>query len=117
MARQIPLFGFALDALKLTLLALLNITIDLDALSAVLVKYLRENKLLPTNLHSTYSLRHSFQDRLTAVNTLDRIQADLMGHKFNRPVCGIGATLRASWSGWEKCNLNSCTVTCKVINH
>jgi len=48
---------------------------------------------IPTQQHTIYSLRHSFQDRLLPVNTPDRIQADLMGHKFNRPQYGEGATL------------------------
>jgi hypothetical protein len=54
-----------------------------DSLSGVLSKYLKENKLLPTDQHTIYSLRHNFQDRLLAVNAPDRLQANLMGHKFS----------------------------------
>ncbi|GAB5476328.1 MAG: hypothetical protein Mars2KO_44270 [Maribacter sp.] len=42
---------------------------------------------------SSYSFRHSFQDRLTAFDVKDRIQCQLMGHKFNRPVYGNGTNL------------------------
>jgi len=92
-ARQIPLVGFALDAFKACPNGFTEYYDRPDTLSAVLGKYLRENKLLPTDQHSVYSLRHSFQDRILSVNCPDRIQADLMGHKFNRPVYGTGATL------------------------
>jgi len=54
---------------------------------------LRENKLLPSETHTTYSLRHSFQDSLLAANAPDRLQADLMGHKFQRPAYREGTTL------------------------
>lgn len=36
-------------------------------------------------MHSAYSLCHSFQDRVLAVEVPDRVQVELMGHKFNRP--------------------------------
>lgn len=49
-------------------------------------KFLRENDLLPSKDHTMYSLRHSFQDRILCVNAPDRIQAELIGHKFDRPI-------------------------------
>lgn len=106
-ARQIPLVGFALDAFKACPNGFTHYYDRPDALSAVLVKYLRENKLLPTDQHSVYWLRHSFQDRLTAVNTPDRIQADLMGHKFNRPMYVLGATIAHKLEWMEKNQLKS----------
>jgi len=42
---------------------------------------------------SFYSLRHWFQDQLTQLGVVDRIQCQLMGHKFNRPTYGDGAPL------------------------
>lgn len=72
-----------------------------DVLSTYLNKYLRANDLLPSEKHSVYSLRHSFQDRLLAVNAPDRVQAELMGHKFGRPRYGDGATLKMK-SDWLK---------------
>lgn len=64
-----------------------------DSLSANLMKHLKSKKLLPTEDHTVYSLRHSFQDNLTAIGVPDRVQAQLMGHKFDRPEYGKGADL------------------------
>ena len=64
-----------------------------DSLSGTLSKYLHENNLMPSDQHTVYSLRHSFQDRLLAANAPDRVQADLMGYKFQRPAYVEGATL------------------------
>ncbi len=63
-------------------------------LSSLANKVMRNRGLLPTDNHSLYSIRHSFQDRLTAAEMGDRMQADLMGHKFNRPDYGEGTTLK-----------------------
>jgi len=91
--RVIPLVGYALDAFKACPNGFTNYHDRPDSLSTIISKYLRDKDLLPSPQHTIYSLRHSFQDRLLAVNTPDRIQADLMGHKFNRPQYGDGATL------------------------
>ncbi|MGB3463782.1 MAG: hypothetical protein WBA74_00855 [Cyclobacteriaceae bacterium] len=64
-----------------------------DSFSAMINKYLNENNLIPSKQHTVYSLRHSFQNRLLAVDAPDRVQAELMGHKFNRPIYGDGASL------------------------
>ena len=40
-----------------------------------------------------YSLRHWFQDQLTKRDVVDRAQAQLMGHKFQRPKYGYGKDL------------------------
>ena len=65
-----------------------------DNFSASMNKHLRSKGLLPMVGQSVYSLRHSFQDRLTQHNVLDRIQAQLMGHRFGRPAYGEGANLK-----------------------
>jgi integrase len=91
--RKIPLVGYALEAFKACPNGFTDYRDKPDTLSATLSKYLKENKLLPSPDHTVYSLRHSFQDRLLAVNAPDRLQADLMGHKFNRPAYGDGASL------------------------
>lgn len=103
--RKIPLVGYALEAFK----ALPNGFTDYfgrpDSLSTALGKYLSENKLFPTNKHSVYSLRHSFQDRLLEVNAPDRVQADLMGHKFPREAYGKGSTLEKKFEWVKKIQL------------
>ena len=91
--RIIPLVGYALDAFKAYPNGFTSYYGKPDNLTNTVAKYLRENKLLPSEKHSVYSLRHSFQDRLLALNVPDRLQADLMGHKFSRPYYGDGASL------------------------
>jgi integrase len=103
--RIIPLVGYALDALKELPNGLTDYKDSADRLSAVLGKFLRENNLLPSEYHTVYSLRHSFQDRLLAVNAPDRVQADLMGHKFNRQSYGKGASLEQKFEWMKKVQL------------
>jgi integrase len=62
-------------------------------LSATLNKYLWENDLRPTQDHTVYSLRHSFKDRLIAVEAPDSLIDSLMGHKTYKPRYGRGPSL------------------------
>lgn len=91
--REIPLVGYALEAFKNLPNGFTRYRDKTDSLTGLLNKFLREHDLLPTENHSLYSFRHSFQDRLLAANAPDRVQAELMGHKFNRPKYGSGPTL------------------------
>ena len=68
-----------------------------DGFSSLVNKYFRKHHLLPSKKHSVYSLRHSFQDRLTHADVKDRMQAELMGHRFNRPLYGDGPTLQQKY--------------------
>ncbi len=86
--RTIPLVGYALDAFKAYPRGFIRYAQKPDSLSATLNKYLRENEMLPTDRHSVNSLRHSFQNRLVTAKTQERIQAELMGHKFHREKYG-----------------------------
>lgn len=103
--RIIPLVGFALDAFKACPNGFSDYHDRPDSLSGLISKYLREHELMPSPQHTVYSLRHSFQDRLLAANTPDRIQADLMGHKFGRPRYGEGATLQHKLEWMKKVQL------------
>lgn len=103
--RIIPLVGHALEAFKKFPQGFTEYYDAPDRLSAVLGKFLREKNLLPSNQHTVYSLRHSFQDRLLAANTPDRVQSDLMGHKFNRQAYGNGASLEQKLEYLEKIKL------------
>jgi len=105
--RSIPLVGYALEAFKACPDGFTHYRDRPDALSGVLSSYLRENNLLPTPHHTVYSLRHSFQDRLLSVNAPDRVQADLMGHKFNRPSYGDGASLKQKLEWLAKIQLKT----------
>src|SRR5690606_32916525 len=98
-ARDLPLVGLAIDALRQLPNGFPTYRDKPDLLSNVVNKFLRENSLLPSKQYSVYSLRHSFQDRLTSVNAPERIQCELMGHKFSRPKYGSGGSLsfKSEW--------------------
>lgn len=91
--RDLPLVGASLFAFKE-----LNGTFNryfgkASLISTTINKYCRENDIFPSKNHSLYSLRHSFEDRLTAIEPPDKVQAALMGHKYSRPRYGLGPTL------------------------
>lgn len=91
--RTIPLTGYALDAFQNCQNGFPKYRNKPDNLTNAISKFLRDHKLTPSKQHTVYSLRHSFQDRILSVNAPDRVQAELMGHKFNRPKYGNGASL------------------------
>jgi hypothetical protein len=92
--RIVPLCGSALDGARLLVGLKKRRYMDkTSSLSAVVNKYLSDHNLRETPNHSFYSLRHTFQDGLTALDVPDRMQTELMGHKFDRPVYGTGPTL------------------------
>jgi len=105
--RQIPLVGFALEAFKKFPDGFSDYHDRPDSLSGLLSKYLSDHNLLPSDQHTVYSLRHSFQDRLTAVDAPDRVQAELMGHKFNREKYGKGPTLEKKMEWMKEIQLKS----------
>ncbi|HVX00844.1 MAG TPA: DUF6538 domain-containing protein [Candidatus Babeliaceae bacterium] len=105
--RKIPLVGYALDAFKAYPEGFTAYKDDLGNLTTLISHYLNHHDLLPSKNHSLYSLRHSFQDRLLAENAPDRVQADLMGHKFSREAYGDGATLEQKLDYMQKIQLKS----------
>lgn len=100
--RVIPLVGVALLAMRAFPQGFPRYQGKTNSLSAVLNSFLRENDLLPSKRHSFYSIRHDFQDRMTEAEALDRLQADLMGHKFHRERYGLGASLEQKQRLLEK---------------
>lgn len=92
-ARDIPLVGVALEAAKAFPNGFPRYLDKADSLSALVNKYLDARGLLPTDDHSFYSLRHTFEDRLTAVDAPEKVIAMLMGHKTLRPKYGDGPDL------------------------
>jgi hypothetical protein len=64
-----------------------------DSLSALVNDYFDLHGMLPSPDHSLYSLRHCFEDRLTAVEAPEKVIAALMGHKWIRPKYGAGPSL------------------------
>jgi integrase len=91
--REIPLVGAALAAMKKRPHGFPRYRDKSSNLSATLNKYLWENDLRPTKDHTVYSLRHSFKDRLVAVEAPDSLIDSLMGHKTYKPKYGKGPSL------------------------
>lgn len=92
--RRIPLVGVALWAMKQAPDGFPRYADNADSASAAINKYLRSKELCPTDRHTVYSLRHSFQDRIENAKASDRMQADLMGHEFGRPTYGDGSEMK-----------------------
>lgn len=97
--RVIPLVGASLAAFRRLPEGFIQYRGKSDNLSNALNKFMREHDVFPSQEHSLYSLRHSFQDRLILAEAPERIQADLMGHAISRPRYGDGAGLaqKAEW--------------------
>ena len=97
--RDIPLVGIALDAVRRHPEGFERYVNKTASLSQTIIKFLSTKNLRPTEDHCLYSFRHSFQDRLTAVEAPDRMQADLMGHRYVRERYGSGPSLeqKAKW--------------------
>lgn len=90
--RVIPLVGISLEAFRAYPDGFPRYT-DNPGLSDTVNKYLRTNKLLETDGHSFYSLRHSFEDRMLRAGIDERVRRDLMGHTLNRERYGDGGGL------------------------
>lgn len=91
--REVPLVGVALAAMQAQPDGFPRYRDRGAALSAAVNKYMAENGLRPSPDHSLYSLRHTFEDRLTGVEAPEKLIAALMGHKFSRPKYGLGPSL------------------------
>jgi integrase len=91
--RTIPLVGVALAAMKKQPQGFPRYRHNAGTHSALVNRMLTEKKLRPTPKHTLYSLRHCFEDRLTAVEAPEKVMAILMGHKYTRPKYGAGPSL------------------------
>jgi hypothetical protein len=110
--RKLPLVGYALEIARET--GFKNLELyrhSPDKASSTINKYLRKNGLFPTDKHSLYSFRHSFKDRLDAVEAPEKIIKDLMGHTPGRVNYGEGTSLdhRSTWM--EKISLKEMAKT------
>jgi integrase len=88
--RVIPLVGMALDAMTHNTGGFPRYFDRGSTLSAALMKHFKKEKLLPTPKHSIYSFRHSFKDRLKAVEAPEELIDELMGHSTGKPKYGDG---------------------------
>lgn len=91
--RDIPLVGVALEAMRLHPNGFPRYRDKAASLSALVNQALRVRNLRPMAGQSFYSLRHSFEDRLTAVEAPEKLIANLMGHALARPKYGFGPSL------------------------
>lgn len=92
-AREIPLVGCALPAMKIMRNGFKHYYDNPSGLSATVNKYFAENGMKPTPDHTLYSLRHSFKDRLISIEAQDSLIDGLMGHDSKKPRYGRGASL------------------------
>ncbi|MDO5641968.1 MAG: tyrosine-type recombinase/integrase [Paracoccus sp. (in: a-proteobacteria)] len=94
-ARVIPLLGVSLEAARRIVArgGISRYVGKTDSFSAAANKYMAENGLKEVAKNTVYSLRHSFEDRMTEADIDDRIRAELMGHKYERPDYGRGGSL------------------------
>ena len=103
--RRLPLLGVSLKAARQLVAnggwSPNRLGKNMVATSAI-NKWLRENKVFPEAGQSLYSLRHHFQDQLTKLAVVDRVQCQLMGHKFERPKYGEGLELQELQAVVEK---------------
>jgi len=90
--RLIPLIGVSLEAFRQCPEGFPRYRSG-SGVSNVANKFMRANGLLPTDRHSLYSLRHSFQDRMIAAGIDDRIRRDIFGHALTEERYGSGASL------------------------
>lgn len=92
--RVIPLVGVSLEAMREFPEGFPRYRLSSATLSATVNKFLRENKLTPSDDHVMYSIRHTMEDRMIAGRFDDRIRRDIFGHKLNREEYGQGASLK-----------------------
>jgi integrase len=90
--RDIPLVGVSLMAAQRFPKGFPRYRDKSAGLSDIVNKVLKNAGLRP-NGQSLYSLRHTFEDRLTAVEAPEKLMAALMGHKYSRPKYGAGPSL------------------------
>jgi integrase len=88
--RDIPLIGLALDAMRRHPDGFPRYFDKGSSLSATLMKYFGNHGLLPTDKHKIYSFRHSFKDRLKAVEAPEELIDEMMGHRTDKPKYGDG---------------------------
>ncbi len=91
--REIPLVGVSLMAAQASPAGFPRYRDKAASLSANVNKLLHGRGLLPVEGQTLYSFRHTFEDRLTAVEVPDKVAAALMGHKYHRPRYGVGPSL------------------------
>lgn len=93
--RDVPLIGVSLEAARRIVArgGILRYKDKASSWSALVNKYMTNNNLRETPRHTAYSLRYYVEDALLAAGVDDRVRADILGHKYNRPNYGDGGGL------------------------
>lgn len=91
--REIPLVGVSLAAMRTAPEGFPRYRDKETSLSNLLMKFFKKNDLLPTGDHRIYSLRHSFEKRMTEAGLDYGLRCLLMGHATDRPAYGDGGSL------------------------
>jgi integrase len=91
--RDLPLVGLALEAFTQFPKGFPRYREREEAASALINKYLRQNKLVPSAAHTLYSFRHSFEDRMKEAGIGDEMRRILFGHRRDREAYGEGGSM------------------------
>ena len=102
--RDIPLLGVSLEAARRIVArgGIQKYSRKASSWSALINKYLGNNGLKETPCHTAYGLRHYIEDALLAAHVDDRVRADILGHKYHRPIYGDGGGLAGRRAALEK---------------
>lgn len=103
--RIVPLAGMALAVMKLHPNGFPKYKDKESGLSATLNKFFRENDLFPSDKHSIYSFRHSFEDRMKDARVDSEVRRILMGHTVDRAEYGEGGSLKLRLEEVKKVSL------------
>jgi integrase len=88
--RDIPLVGIALEAMRRFPKGFVRYFDNEDSFSAAVNKHMKKHGMKPSSRHSVYSFRHSFKDRLRALECPDELTDELIGHSSGKPQYGDG---------------------------
>ncbi|QND66713.1 integrase [Mesorhizobium loti] len=92
--RKVPLVGVALEVFKKHPKGFPRYKDREASLSALLNKHFKSYNLFPTDNHTVYSLRHSFEDRMKNGRLDEELRRMLMGHTIDRPKYGEGGDMK-----------------------
>ncbi|WP_348640944.1 integrase [Mesorhizobium sp. B2-4-17] len=92
--RKVPLVGVALEVFKKHPEGFPRYKDREASLSALLNKHFETHGLFPTDKHTVYSLRHSFEDRMKNARLDEELRRMLMGHTIDRPKYGEGGDMK-----------------------
>ncbi|WP_027833857.1 tyrosine-type recombinase/integrase [Maritalea myrionectae] len=91
--RLVPLVGASLEVFRAHPEGFPHYRDKSSSWSALVNKYLKNNGLVPSEAHTAYCLRHSFEDRMAMAGVDLEVRQRLMGHAIKRPKYGQAGDL------------------------